>query len=380
MNVCLITANFPPMPWPCGLADFVDRLATNLRAAGTEVSVLTSNPAADAKKPYPVQVMPGSWRYWHQKQMAGWIRDRKFDVIDFQYETFAFGQKSRPFWFPLRLKSPRPARVLTLHSQGLPKWGGRVWRLLQTRPWEAVVFYSEPFLNRMKALFPTRADRFYHLGFPSNIPVAVAPALRQLIARVKAGWANPDAVVLYFGHIAANRGIEDLLAAATNLAGRGLRPQFVFASKFDPTADDYHRQLLGRVAAAGLSDRVSFPGQLPAEQVSHLFQAADVVALPFPEGASFKNGTLATALGHGAAVVTTVTDLTESALKADGVLAAYAPGDVAALTDRLAELLTSPEQRRTLSVGASRLGELFSWDAYIQRRLEIYQKARENRV
>jgi hypothetical protein len=28
MKVCLVTPNFPPMPWPCGLADFVDRLAT----------------------------------------------------------------------------------------------------------------------------------------------------------------------------------------------------------------------------------------------------------------------------------------------------------------------------------------------------------------
>jgi glycosyltransferase involved in cell wall biosynthesis len=312
--------------------------------------------------------------------MARWLRDQQFDVVDLQYESFAYGQTSRPLWFPLRLGARRPARVQTVHSQGLPKWGGRLWRPLQFRPWEAVVFYSEPFLKRMAAWFPDRADRFHHLGFPSNIPAAVAPDLQPLVARIKAGWLNPNALVLYFGHINPGRGIEDLLAAAGNLAGRGRRPQFVLVSQFEPERNDYHRGLLARIRADGLDSQVSFPGHLPAEQVSLLFQAADVVALPFPEGASFKNGTLAAALGHGAPVVTTVTDLTDAALKEDGVLLGYPPGDVDALTDRLGEVLASAERRRTLAAGARRVGEQLSWDKYTRRRLEIYQAARERKA
>jgi glycosyltransferase involved in cell wall biosynthesis len=375
VNVCVVTPNFPPMPWPCGLADFVDRLATNLHSAGVGVSVLTSHPAADARRSYPVQVIPGNWGYFHQRRLARWIAGGKFDAVDLQYESFAFGRRSRALWFPLRLRRPRPARVLTLHSQGVPRWGGRVWRVLQMRPWEAVVFYSEPFLARMAVRFPSRVGRFHHLGFPSNIPIAVAPALAPLVGRVKAGWADPRALVIYFGHISPGRGIEDLLAAAKLLAARGLAPQFVLVSKFDPTTDDYHLSLLARVRADGLTEQVSFPGQLPAEQVSHLFQAADAVALPFPEGASFKNGTLAAALAHGAAVVTTVTDLTESALKTDGVLAAYRPGDVAALADRLAEVLTDPARRAALGAAARRVGESLGWDEYVRRRVEIYAAA-----
>jgi glycosyltransferase involved in cell wall biosynthesis len=373
MKVCLITPHFPPMPWPCGLADFVDRLATNLVAAGIGVDVLTSHPEADIDRPYPVEIMSGNWHSFHQREMAAWIAARRFDAVDLQYESFAFGQRSRALWFPLRLRHPRPIRVLTLHNQGMPRWGGRWWRLLQMPPWEAVVFYSEPFRARMAAWFPSRAGRFHHLGFPSNIPVA--PTLAPLIGRIKAGWPDPRALVMYFGQIGPNRGIEDLLDAAKVLTVRGLAPQFVLVSKFDPANDDYHRELLARVHADGQTAQVSFPGQLPADQVSHLFQAADVVALPFPEGASFKNGTLAAALTHGAAIVTTVTELSESALKADGVLAAYAPGNTLALVDRLTELLVDPARRAALGAAARRVGESLKWDEYVRRRIAIYQIA-----
>jgi len=370
MNICLVTANYPPMAWPCGLADFVRRYATSLHKAGVEVSVLTSNPKAETNGEFPVIVKPGNWGYRHRGELATVIREKGFDAFDLQYETFAFGHRARPFWFPLHFGRPKPARVLTMHSQGLPKRGGRLWRPLQIRPWDAIVFYSEPFLERMKARFPSRADRFHHLGFPSNIAVAVSPDLRSLVARVKAGWHDPRSLVMYFGHINAGRGIEEMLEAVKRLGERGLKPQVALVSQFDPQTNDYQRKLLADVAGMGLSDRVSFPGQLPSDQVAHLFQASDVVVLPFPEGASFKNGTLAAALGHGTAVVTTLTDLSEKALH--GAVVGYPPGDVAALTERLAEMLTLHEKRAAISEAARKLGEELSWDVYTAKRIAIY--------
>jgi len=243
------------------------------------------------------------------------------------------------------------------------------------RPWEQVVFYSEPFLKRMAERFPSRASGFHHLGFPSNIAVNVTPHLAALAGRIKSGWVDPRALVLYFGHISPGRWFEDLSAAIENLAGRGLLPQVAFVSKFDPVNDDYHRELLARIRATGTESQVSLPGQLTPEQVSHFFQVADVVALPFPEGASFKNGTLAAALSHGAAIVTTITDLTESALKVDGVLATYSPGDVAGLADRMFELLTIPGRRMALGEAGRKVAELLTWENYIRKKLEIYTAA-----
>ncbi|MDW8244519.1 MAG: glycosyltransferase family 4 protein [Thermogemmata sp.] len=368
------------MPWPCGLADFVDRLAEHLHAAGVSVTVLTSHPQADRGRLYRVEVMPGSWGYRHRRRMVGWIREQGYNIVDLQYEAFAFGRRGAPLWLPLQLLHPRPARVLTLHSQILPRWGGRLWRLLQMKPYEAIVFYSEVFLTRMAARFPSRAERYYHQSFPSNIPVMAAPQLRSLVARIRAGWPHPDLIVLYFGHIAPRRGLEDLITAGQNLAHRGFRPHFVLVSQFDPAADDYHRQLLYRIAAAGLSERFSFPGRLPPEQVSYWFHAADVVVLPFPDGASFKNGTLAAALVHGAAIVTTISDISEPVLRSNDVVAGYQAGDVSALTDRLAELLTDPQRRDGLKKAAAKLGKTLSWEHYVRRRIEIYHHALERRL
>ncbi|MCS7271937.1 MAG: glycosyltransferase, partial [Gemmataceae bacterium] len=130
----------------------------------------------------------------------------------------------------------------------------------------------------------------------------------------------------------------------------------------------------------GLSERFSFPGRLPPEQVSYWFHAADVVVLPFPDGASFKNGTLAAALVHGAAIVTTISDISEPVLRSNDVVAGYQAGDVSALTDRLAELLTDPQRRDGLKKAAAKLGKTLSWEHYVRRRIEIYHHALERRL
>src|SRR5205807_1298363 len=97
-------------------------------------------------------------------------------------------------------------------------------------------------------------------------------------------------------------------------------------SQFDPQKLDYHRRLLERVKAEGLADQVSFTGELGAEQVSQVLAAADLCILPFPDGASFKNGSLAAAIIHGVPTITTVSSLTEPELLEPGALAVYDPG------------------------------------------------------
>lgn len=365
------------MPWPCGAADFVQQFASHLSEAGHAVTVLTSNASAvttDERR--HVEVLPGCWNLRHVRQVANWLKQRDFDVVDFQYEAAMYGHSAKALFLPLFLRRRMPL-VLTLHSQDLPRRARRLSRLLQMVPYEAVVFYSASFCERMKSWMPRRASRYYVQGFPANIQPAMSPTLAPVIGRLKAGWPDPFALLVYFGHINRGRGIEEIMDALLALRARGVRPQLVLISKFDPTEDDYHRALLNWVRAEGLADQVTFAGRLEAERVSQLLQAADVCVLPFPDGASFKNGSLAAAITHAIPTVTTVSELTEPELLAAGALQTYRPGDSNALAALLHELLRSPDHCHELRRRMVHLQQLVAWETYIGTRMAIYQSAQK---
>ena len=100
--------------------------------------------------------------------------------------------------------------------------------------------------------------------------------------------------MLLFGQLRRDKGVRDLLTAAAEvedvcvmLAGedRGA------LSEAAELLDD--QRLRGRVLA--------LPGFVPDEQVSRLFAAADVVALPYPKASA--SGVLLLAYGYGRPVV-----------------------------------------------------------------------------
>ncbi len=183
--------------------------------------------------------------------------------------------------------------------------------------------------------------------------------------RSELGIGPSKLVVLLFGQLRRDKGVRDLLAAAAEV-------------------DDVHVVLAGEdcgalgEAADLLSDprlrgrALVLPGFAPATQVSRLFAAADVVALPYPKASA--SGVLLLAYGYGRPVVGyPVGGLPEYILDdRTGWLCERA--DVAALTEKLREIKTAGRDHcRLCGEQARRFSrDRFGWDAIARRTIALY--------
>jgi starch synthase len=169
-------------------------------------------------------------------------------------------------------------------------------------------------------------------------------------------------VVLSYGLLRPYKGIETLVEAWRGIEGAQLwivgRPMMDLAP-------------LRSAAPDGVRFVSRFVSR--AEEAA-LFERADIVVLPYERSERFGfSGVLATALGHGKAIV--LSDI--GGFGEVGVLGAarlVAPGDAPALREALSELIADEPARARLATAAARAaaGE-YSWEAAARATLALYE-------
>ena len=138
----------------------------------------------------------------------------------------------------------------------------------------------------------------------------------------------------------------------------------------------FAQALEARVAAAGLSERVRFLGELPIEEVPRWYQRITIYAFTSRnEGFGL---TLIEAMAAGAALVAARAGAAETVVDADtGVL--VPPGDADALAAALEPLLRDPAGAAAMGVRArARVIREFSVDAEAARIAEVYRRVLES--
>lgn len=92
---------------------------------------------------------------------------------------------------------------------------------------------------------------------------------------------DPDALLVgCFGRVRAQKGVDLLVEAALTLLPSRPRVQVIFTGRVTEDQKDFHAGLVARIAAAGLSDRIRFLGELPWEEVVRHYQALDLFTAP----------------------------------------------------------------------------------------------------
>jgi glycosyltransferase involved in cell wall biosynthesis len=265
----------------------------------------------------------------------------------------------------LRLLPQRPV-VLTIHD---PLERGRTPLPASAFAHvDAIVVHSEYAREQVVAqhgLEPERVHVIHHgvlgalEGFPvpsNENPPSVAsdlpPELRD----------TGEPVVLSYGLIRPYKGIETLLEAWRGITGAQLwivgRPMMDLA----PLQAELPRGVQ------------IVPRFVTLEQERALFARADLAVLPYEQSGRFGfSGVLATALGHGKAIVLSdIGGFTEVGALGAGRL--IPPGDAAALHDTLVQLIGDPAERARLAAAAARAAtEQYSWDAAATATLALYE-------
>ena len=167
-------------------------------------------------------------------------------------------------------------------------------------------------------------------------------------------YAEPT--LLFLGRLNRYKRVDLVLASVSRLARAGIDVRFLVAGA------GHERRVLERLAGKlGIADRVRFLGFVSEERKLEILRRSWVHVLTSgKEGWGISN--IEAAACGTPTVASDAPGLRESVV--DGETGLLVPhGDVDALTSALASLLTDPESRASLGIGARRFAEQFTWEA-----------------
>ena len=405
MRIVLLSAEYPPQPG--GIGDYTQQLAQALGGRGHAVTVgaihdqrFTMYDLCSGQQQQFAQPVRWNWASW-QMVIAALDRLRP-DVLHIQYQTGAYAMHPAINLLPWRLRGlpQRPKLVVTAHDllepYLFPKAGPlRTWvtRRLLCDCDMAIVTNSDD-LRQASAL--GCAAHLIPIG--SNIMPLARDYTDRATRRSALGANDATTLIAYFGLLGRTKGVDTLVAALALLPAT-FRLVIIGGEATAPHDRAYAAAVRQQVAALGLSQRVTITGHVSDEAVSRWLYAADLAALPFADGASFRRGSLLAALAHGLPVVTTVaaggwglgasdagaisgmraSDAAERSTANPEPWAEFVPpGDPAALAVALARLAADPRLRTNLGSAALALAAHFDWDAIAAGHEALYRSELKN--
>jgi glycosyltransferase involved in cell wall biosynthesis len=179
------------------------------------------------------------------------------------------------------------------------------------------------------------------------------------------GWEGRE-VVLTFGLLAPNKGIETIIEALPAVIADHPRMLYVVLGATHPNlvaheGERYRDSLIALADQHGVADNVAFiDAFVEHDELIDYLQAADIYATPYLNPAQITSGTLSYAIGVGKAVISTpYVHATEILADGHGVLVDFR--DSAAFAREIDRLLSNERDRKNLSTRAYSRGRTMIW-------------------
>lgn len=288
----------------------------------------------------PIRDLKGLYRLYR------FLRNNRYDLVHTHTTKAGFVGRIAAFLAGV------PAIVHTVHG----------FAFHERSPWWKIAFYVA--LERLASLACHRVvtvSNFHgawgtRLGIapadkiqaiPNGIPdPAQAPLERVIELRRSLNLQDDEIVVFTPGRLAPEKGLEELVEAASLLRAEGVKFRCVIAGE-GPLSES----LRTLVRSKGLGDLVTFLGF--RDDVALLAQAADILAFPtWREGLSIA---LLESMAAGRAIVSTYIGSTQEATAEGAAAVLIEPGDARALADAIIALSRDPERRDRLGAIARQI-------------------------
>ena len=306
-----ILGNYPPKA--CGIATFTNSVArallTNLNA--NEISdfaeiIAMEDPGSHHDYPKEVGcILPRDERAAYAS-MADYLNTNGFDLLIVQHEYGIFGGPDGKYLLDLvdRLRIPL---MVTCHTVLKDPSEGQcsVLRRLCARA-NVMTVMSEMACRFLRDIYscPTAKIQVIEHGVP-EIETAPRQELRERFE-----WADRE-VLFTFGLLSRGKGIETVIRALPEVVAKHPNALYVVLGNTHPnvvkeSGEEYREWLHELADELGVRDNLLMISEFASEQ--YLFEclkAADVYVIPYPNEAQICSGTLAYAVGAGAAVVST---------------------------------------------------------------------------
>lgn len=385
MRVLLLTAEYPPQPG--GVGDYTAELAAALAAQGVAVAVLTGAGEGSDDAAFPVWRRVRNWSRRLRADVQAAMTDWRADLLHIQYQTGAFGMKPAINMLPSRLDAPA---VVTMHDLHMPYLAPKVAPLrryvtrLLIESCRAVVVTNAEDQARLLGVAPVTGDPdLYALSQPLTPPpvlipiglnIAVHAAPDRAALRQRLGLPADGTLVAYFGLMNHTKGVHTIIEALQYVP-ESTHVVIIGGGAHTPEDSEYDQLVRATIERLDVAGRVHWTGYLSAEEVSRTLQAADMAALPFSDGVSYRRGSLLATLAHGLPTITTPAHLPlEPALRDEREVLFADAGDSINLALAIERLTMDADLRASLAERGRVIAGSFRWDAIAAQHRDLYGK------
>jgi len=357
----LLTGEFPP---DCGgVGDYTSDLARALSDAGDTVHVWTLARATDRGADIPgitLHELPDAFGTQSRAALEqAWRATPGIVLLQYVPNALGAGGANLPFCRWLRRMRQHGADIRVMFHEPY-------FYFTLTRPWRnalaivqrtmaatllqaaGTIYMSTetwaPYLEAVGTL-----PRAATLPIPSSIPNSPQEdAVAQHRARISpVGTPIVGHFGTYGDHVTA-----ELFALLPAIVEQAPIARFAFMG-------ERSREFLDRVRERhpAIASRAWASGRLPADQVSEVLSACDLLIQPFPDGITTRRTSAMAGLRNGVAIVSTLGRLTEPVWKETGAVALAPVADRTAFARTVARLLDDPEARHLQAAQGVRIYE-----------------------
>lgn len=370
------------LPRQCGIATFTTDLCEAIATEYSETAciALPVNDIIDGYA-YPPRV-----RFeLAEKDIASYRRAADFlninnvDLVCLQHEYGIYGGPAGSHILALLRELHMPI-VTTLHTI-LEHPEADQLKVLQEVAMlsDRVVVMSERGIEFLKRIYgvPVEKIDFIPHGIP-DVPFTDSSFHKDLFG------VEGKMVLLSFGLLSSNKGIEDVIAALPAIVAQHPEVVYLVLGATHPhvvlNEGETYRLSLQRLARdKGVEGNVVFYNRfVTLEELNQFISAADIYLTPYHNAAQITSGTLAYTLGAGKAVISTPYWYAEEVLADErGVLIPFHNSEK--LAEAVLDLLDNESTRDAMRKRAYVFGRQMIWPKVAQRYMESFESARAKR-
>lgn len=302
----------------------------------------------------------------------------RFDIIHFQLIT----PLTDRFWIPAMAR--KVPMIITVHNVEphkptvgfTPSWFRPIYRCS-----DKLIVHSITNKHRLVEIYPELVDKI--VVIPHGVWVPTKRYSKEE-ARNRLGIPLNRKVILFFGGIRRNKGLDLLLEAMAVLCKRYLNsndpPLLIVAGSLpvNESFTPYSQRIMELEIEKHVYAKIGF---VPDEEVPYYFCASDVVALPYTDQFQAHSGVLMLAYGYGVPVVVTDVGSLGETVREDGTGVVISQRDPDILAEALRSLLGNPDTHTRAAQNMLRLSvEKYSWRAVAEQTARVYEEVFREKV
>ncbi|MDQ7026438.1 MAG: glycosyltransferase [Anaerolineae bacterium] len=370
MRIGLITGEYPPLQG--GVGAYTDVLARVFAERGHQAFIFSEPRAQQQHENIPLAQHSG-WGLSTIPAIRQWIASNDLDIVNLQFQTAAFNMSPMIHFLPHFINKPF---VTTFHDLRFPYLFPKAGKL---RDW--IVMHLAKASNGVIVTNYEDYEKVSYLPCVDVIPIGSniladrTSEYDRTAWREKAGAAQDDFLLAYFGFINHSKGVDILLQALAELNQSTIKLVLIGGrtGTADPTNATYAASIDTLIENLNLSDKISWTGFVDDVEVSAYLRAADTIVLPFRDGASYRRGSLMAAIQHGCAIITTQPSHEDSPFS-DDTMYLVAPDNSTELANAIQSLCKNALLRTQLQAGVTQLKQLFDWQSITEKYETLFER------